>query len=354
MKLTIKTLKQEELSVEVESSGTILDIKKQVFEKYGHPVHLQKLIYLGKILVDDSTIAQNNIKETDFIVLMVTKAPIAKQEPPKPAPVAQQPAPVVQQPAPQPNLAPSPVVQQPAPQPSVQQPAPVEQARGGVPEELVTQISEMGFDPADVRAALQASFNNPDRAVEYLMNGYPPGVGPNQPAPSQPAPQPSSGGSQNPPNVSGNLFQMAAQAVEQRQNEPSPFDALRNQPNINSLRAMVQQNPQLLQPLLQQLAQTNPQILQLIQQNYQEFIRFISEPVSGEANPNVIQVTPEEKEAIEQLEALGFPRSRVLEAFIACDRDSTAAANYLFENAGDEGSFPIEEDDDDEEWEGSF
>jgi hypothetical protein len=28
----------------------------------------------------------------------------------------------------------------------------------------------MGFDSADVKAALQASFNDPNRAVEYLMN----------------------------------------------------------------------------------------------------------------------------------------------------------------------------------------
>ena len=43
-------------------------------------------------------------------------------------------------------------------------------------------------------------------------------------------------------------------------------------------------------------------------------------------------MTPEEKEAIEQLESLGFERSVVIQAFLACDRDPTATANYLIEH----------------------
>ena len=41
---------------------------------------------------------------------------------------------------------------------------------GQLYEDAVTQIVNMGFDREQVQRAMRASFNNPDRAVEYLFS----------------------------------------------------------------------------------------------------------------------------------------------------------------------------------------
>jgi len=48
-----------------------------------------------------------------------------------------------------------------------------------------------------------------------------------------------------------------------------------------------------------------------------------------------IQVTQEEKAAIDRLTDLGFDRQLAIEAFLVCDRNEAEAANYLL-NMGNE------------------
>ena len=61
---------------------------------------------------------------------------------------------------------------------------------------------------------------------------------------------------------------------------------------------------------------------------------------SGDEGPELggeggIEVTEEEKAAIERLASMGFDKGLAIEAFFACDKNETLAANYLIEHAAE-------------------
>ncbi|KAK4792629.1 hypothetical protein SAY86_023064 [Trapa natans] len=94
--------------------------------------------------------------------------------------------------------------------------------------------------------------------------------------------------------------------------------------------------------MLQELGKQNPHLIRIIQEHQADFLRLLNEPMEGgEGNilgqlagamPQAIQVTPEEREAIERLEAMGFDRQIVLEVFFACNKNEELAANYLLDH----------------------
>ncbi|KAF9602002.1 hypothetical protein IFM89_024548 [Coptis chinensis] len=102
---------------------------------------------------------------------------------------------------------------------------------------------------------------------------------------------------------------------------------------------MVQANPQILQPMLQELGKQNPNLMRLIQEHQADFLLIINEPVEGGAEGSAlgqlaqsVTVTPEEHEVIERLEAMGFNSAIVLEVFFACNKNEELAANYLLDH----------------------
>ncbi|KAH9942468.1 uncharacterized protein BXZ73DRAFT_97877 [Epithele typhae] len=388
MKITVKTLQQKVFQIDAEGAETVADLKKKIQEVQGHTVESQKLIYSGKVLPDSKTVESCAIKEKDFLVLMVSKpkaAPATAASSSTPVPAA----PAAETPVVTPAAAPEPPN---APILTPAQAAPVaaeaEQRAfgdttsfltGDALQSTIQNMMEMGFEREQVMRALRASFNNPDRAVEYLFNGIPAHL--DQPVAPPAAPAPDAAAALAAPTAEAaaaapaqpapaqaaapqNLFQLAQQ---QQQHTPAgglgglgagavagagagagaggaTLAALANHPQIQHLREIMMQNPALVQPVIQEIVAQNPGLGQLFAQNPEALAQILGADALGEDDEGgpippgaqVIHVTEEERAAIERLEALGFPREAVVEAYFACDKNEELAANYLFDSAFDD------------------
>lgn len=218
----------------------------------------------------------------------------------------------------------------------------------------------MGFPRDDVQRAMRMSFNNPDRAVDYLMNGLPaetPAAPAQAEAPTAPASAPTSA------PRSGNLFEQAAAQAAQGgpsgqggaggpggipgiETLPSEDDGqgrqlidLGNPQVLGQLRTLVEQNPAALQPLIQALVQSNPQLAEALSADPEGVLRMLAggeglEPLEGEESfeiPTLQQLNEEDRGKVEQIVAMGIPESKAIECYFMCGRNLEMAVQYYFE-----------------------
>ena len=208
--------------------------------------------------------------------------------------------------------------------------------------EAVANLESMGFERSAVDAAMRAAFFNPDRAVEYLLNGIPENIQREQRAAAAPQAAGSpTGGAAEAPAAGGdddNVDLFAAAAAAGREGgrggagaRSNPFaaaaggagagaggaaglgnlDWLRSNPQFQQLRQVVQQSPQMLEPILQSLGAGNPQLAQLIGQNPEQFLQLLGEEVdegdmAAPPGATQISVTEEEQAAIERVSATNY------------------------------------------------
>jgi UV excision repair protein RAD23 len=336
-------------------------------------------VHKGQVLEDEKTVSEAEITEDGFVVVMSkkTKKPAEKTTAAAPAPAN---PPATSAPDVAAPVAPAAAVAM-APQTTAEVPVSSPGLVVGAElEKAIEELQAMGFPRDQCVAALRAAFNNPDRAVEYLLNGIPEGMMASAPAanaaaaaaPPAAAPgadaaaanavrtaegatasAPGVGAGGAPPaaadgsaplnlfpqGIPANLAAAGAGGAEEeaQEGEVNTLAFLRDNPQFQAIRAMVQGNPSILQPMLGELQRQNPQLYHLINSNQEEFLQLLNEPSDfeaqgmGEGEMEQIELSKEENEACERLMALGFTMEQCVEAYIACDKNEEMAANYLFE-----------------------
>jgi len=279
MKLTVKTLKGSKFIIACEPSQTVLEVKTIIESTNSElPASNMKLIHSGKVLKVDSTIESCGIKQNDFLVVMVTKS--KKSTAKSPAPTSAPAAPIEAKNDPVPafssetktspnedNQASESATSSPPSDAVSSVPTPATNLEASaslapeLPVEIVNSLTGMGFPEAEVRHCLRAANGNPDVAVEFLTNGIPPGM--------QPGEQDSAS---NLPSTSiGNGGTLAG---------------LRNHPQFNDLRRLVQSNPAMLQRVLTQIGQQQPELLTEINANQELFLQMMNEPITEMGAPS--------------------------------------------------------------------
>lgn len=336
MKVIFKNFKKEKFPIEVEPSDSILSGKEKLSAAQDCQPGQLKFVYSGKILKDDKTFEFFNVKDGDQIIFMKSKLRKQKSKPePKPeAQAAAGKAETSSENAAVESSSTSNEASVPAQIPAENQESSTGAeeftestfAIGRARQTAVQNIMGMGFEREQVERALTAAFNNPDRAVEYLLNGIPESHHQaSAPAPPAPAAEPSaeaaaekstgavdeeqatapknasegnteagsSGKSEEPVKIaenventnatattaqtpanpnSQNLFERAAAAAQGQNTGENSQEG----DYMGSLRELLQQRPEMAEIVLQQMAESNPQLAEVIQRNPEAFMRYIT------------------------------------------------------------------------------
>ncbi|KAM3164265.1 UV excision repair protein RAD23 [Lachancea thermotolerans] len=384
VKINFKDFKKQVLALELDSGSTISETKQRLAENKDCDESQIKLIYSGKILQDDRTIADYKLNDGDQVIFMISKkkstttkttVPPSEQKPAEPsAPSSSAASAPSGENADTSEQTSAPAAAAPASSTAPTDPAFVTGSRR---DETVQRIMEMGYDREQVERALRAAFNNPDRAVEYLLMGIPEHLQqtqqPQQQQQQQPEPQAQESHETQQPQEheeqqasSDDLFAQAAASAggeEGGDSARAPGTIGLTMEDLLSLRQVVTGNPEALPPLLESLSTRYPELREQIMTNPEMFISMLLEAVGGSLPEGImegdagmeadaegalagadvegaeqapqLEISPQDQEAISRLCELGFERTLVVQVYFACDKNEEIAANMLFSEYAD-------------------
>jgi UV excision repair protein RAD23 len=283
MNLTVKTLKGGKFTIEIDPTQTIAQTKSIIENTKSElgSASSMKLIHSGKVLKDNDTIESCNIKPSDFLVVMITKA--KKEKAPAPAAAtaasATETTTAAATSSTETATAAPPAAATAATTSTTESTSSTENNNSNnnndeFPAEIMANLRALGFPESDILVCLRASNGNPDVAVEFLMNGIPPGIA---------AAAGGGGGAGGGGANSGGAASSSGannSSTSTTTGGGGPLEALRQHPQFNDIRRLVQTNPQMLSAVLQQIGGQQPELLSAINANQSEFLAMMNEPIA--------------------------------------------------------------------------
>lgn len=365
MRIQVKTLKSARYYLEIKDDDAVLDIKVRIQKKLQLGIaEMMNLIHHGKILQNEQLVSDIGFRENDFIVLMLKKnrkkssgsSSQTSHTPTIPkgsTPLQASPVPPSDVPTRDSSSAWS--VVEPTTTEEVNIDGIGNEARGldirNQSNEVTAGLVAMGFSERDVGLAMDAAFNNPEIAVDYLLAGIPQQVFFQREFPG-------TGATMSDGTDSHELATGAPSAIS----VPSDINALtasaedltwflaHNPEAITDLfQGLITQQPEMYRRLTGPDGQLNPETFHAAIQD-PDFIIMLRETLlrAGDDEPSIeinqdemFLRTPDDEIVVERLQQMGFSRNHVLEAYVVCNKNEQMAANYLFDNAVEFSSLPL-------------
>ncbi|OHT13966.1 Ubiquitin family protein [Tritrichomonas foetus] len=337
MLVSFRTISNKLYELECQPTDTVMSIKETLASQHGFNPKKMKLIFKAKVLLDDKTLEACGIDGSGFVVLHAQAA--AAQQPKKSVEVKQENQAVTESP----NRIEIPVVQTEKPEPPAvsahsQMPsvAPLPEidrsnGRADPPgfRQKVQELAAMGFAEGDCENALRAALGNADRAADFLLSGNIPDMPEMISVRDVPMFEE---GADNFQHIILSDDEDNGEVFDDDEEEDQMEDFIR-------FRDELIRHPERLRSFLQQMAEDNPAIASLIRDDPSAFLASIG------YNPNdfdltglgrstqyeqlMAQFNDTEQQAIHNLEKLGFDTMTIIQVFVACDKDETAARACL-------------------------